>query len=183
MLAAKTSGDGAGCPTLDKLAGQAVQPAWLDLRRRTGMTRSALPDPRRPARPWPPPAPHRRSSSRSRRTRPTGASTCSWTGSPSRATSGRAASRSRSSIRSARRRGTLVTRGFPLEPRAGRARRPPAPGRLLVQPRRRERRRLLEQLRGAHARGAREDGHDPPRAVVAAASGSPGRARHVPPTG
>ena len=43
--------------------------------------------------------------------------------------------------------GVVVTRGYPLEPRAGRARRPSASRRPVVQLRRRERSRLLEQLR------------------------------------
>ena len=60
--------------------------------------------------------------------------------------------------------GTPVTRGFPLEPATARALRSPAPRRPLVQPRRRQRPRLLEQLLRHPGRSRAEDGNHPAQA-------------------
>ena len=84
-----------------------------------------------------------------------------WTASRSRPTSGRPRSRSRRSTRFESASGIVITRGFP--PGDRRARRSPAPRRPLVQLRRRERLRLLEQHRRGHRRARGEDGdHHPP---------------------
>ena len=76
-------------------------------------------------------------------------------------------------IRTAR--GTIVTRGFPLDPRPGERVDHPHQVGLLVHLRRRGRRRLLGQLRGDPARGAREDGHRSATREVVAARGGAGR--------
>ena len=96
------------------------------------------------------------------RARPSGAWTCSWTGKPftSYVWPERLAKPVLYPIRTAR--GTIVTRGFPLDPRPGERVDHPHQVGLLVQLRRRERRRLLGQLRGDPARRAREDGRHPP---------------------
>ena len=112
-------------------------------------------------RPWRPPPPARtrrarpsmqqappiRTTSRSCRTRPTGASTSLVGGKPFTSYVWPTTLKKPVlyPLRSAN--GVVVTRGYPLEPRAGRARRPSASRRPLVQLRRRERPRLLEQLR------------------------------------
>ena len=58
--------------------------------------------------------------------------------------------------------GTVVTRGFPLEPRKGERVDHPAPRRAVVEPRRRQRVRLLEQLRCDPRGPGAEDGDDRP---------------------
>ena len=58
-------------------------------------------------------------------------------------------------------RGTAVCAWLPSRAAQGRAHRPPPPRRPLVQPWRRERFRLLEQLRGHHGRTRRAHGHHP----------------------
>ncbi len=58
--------------------------------------------------------------------------------------------------------GTIVTRGYPLEPRKNERVDHPHHVGLWLNSRRRQRPRLLEQLRRDQARPAAEDGHDPP---------------------